>query len=101
MNKPTPGPWTIERCGFNKQDFRIRGHESVIGHVWWRGVAPERAEANAQLIAAAPVMKVIVEEGIEAVRAYGEGLPDGYLLPKCLSDWLDGAEAALAKLESK
>ncbi len=59
MNKPTPGPWVYERCGFQDnqnpdgQDFRIRGHESIIGRIWWGSIVPEKAESNAVLIIAA------------------------------------------------
>ena len=89
-SKHTPGPW---------------------GHVYHRGLGEllvgatlenvaivetrhgqERGEANARLIAQAPKMLSALEDGIQAIDAFGGTLPEGYGLPKILVEWAEWAE---------
>ena len=97
LAKHTPGPW---RTGdlYHTVFGPPNGNPSpeVIAELGRHNV-----KANARLIAAAPLMESVIEAGVEAVNAYGGGLPDGYGLPKCLSGWLDWAESTLKQAKGE
>jgi hypothetical protein len=93
MTKHTPGPWEVSTNSDGGWDVCEAGGGDMI-----TDIVSAHSEGDAWLIAAAPLMKSVIEAGVEAVNAYAEGLLDGYALPKCLSDWLDWAEAAIRKV---
>ena len=60
MSKHTPGPWTVSR-GAQADAFAIEGPAVTVAHIKYvRGAT----EANARLIAAAPMMLIALKEAL-------------------------------------
>ena len=85
--RPTPGPWMTHG------QFVITGNPD--------GPIDARNGEDARLIAAAPGMLAVIEQGIEAVDAHARVLPPGYALPKCLAEWAEWAEDVIKRAKGE
>jgi hypothetical protein len=71
----TPGPWIVERDGWNYQrifgkDSRVPGESRFIAEV---SLDYDGAEANALVIAAAPCLLVAAEEALSLLQKGAPG----------------------------
>lgn len=107
--KWTPGPWEIDRESFNTDDKEgklcsIRGKFPEDWHVAevWNDIEEKKADANAQLIAAAPELYealLAITQKVEEAGSMGQGILDtgGRLDLHFTAAELKAIEAALSK----